>query len=207
VNATHAVTIDAVVFDLGGVLLDWDPRHLYRKLFDDEQAMERFLNELCTVEWHAQHDRGVPAEQSCGELAAKHPEHAELIHAWHERTEEMIAGTIDGSIEILRELKDAGVRCYALTNMEAETYPLRAARYEFMRWFDGTVVSAHEGVIKPEREIFERLLRRYDLDPERTLMIDDARRNVDTAAGLGMKTVHFSTPRQLRSSLEDFGLL
>ena len=169
--------------------------------------MERFLNELCTAEWHAQHDRGFPAEQSCAELAAKHPEHAELIHAWHERTEEMIAGTIDGSIEILRELKDAGVRCYALTNMEAETYPLRAARYEFMRWFDGTVVSAHEGVIKPEREIFERLLRRYDLDPERTLMIDDARRNVDTAAGLGMKTLHFSTPRQLRSSLEDFGLL
>jgi 2-haloacid dehalogenase len=207
VNCTRAATIDAVVFDLGGVLLDWDPRHLYRKLFDDEEAMERFLGELCTIEWHAQHDRGVPAEQSCAELAARHPEYAELIHAWHERTEEMIAGTIDDSVEILRELKEAGVRCYALTNMEAETYPLRAERYEFMRWFDGTVVSAHEGVIKPEREIFERLLERYELDPERTLMIDDAQRNVEAAERLGMKAVHFSTPRRLRSVLDGFGLL
>jgi 2-haloacid dehalogenase len=207
VNCTRAATIDAVVFDLGGVLLDWDPRHLYRKLFDDEEAMERFLGELCTIEWHAQHDRGVPAEQSCAELAARHPEYAELIHAWHERTEEMIAGTIDDSVEILRELKEAGVRCYALTNMEAETYPLRAERYEFMRWFDGTVVSAHEGVIKPEREIFECLLERYELDPERTLMIDDAQRNVEAAERLGMKAVHFSTPPRLRSVLDGFGLL
>jgi 2-haloacid dehalogenase len=207
VNCTRAATIDAVVFDLGGVLLDWDPRHLYRKLFDDEEAMERFLGELCTIEWHAQHDRGVPAEQSCAELAARHPEYAELIHAWHQRTEEMIAGTIDDSVEILRELKEAGVRCYALTNMEAETYPLRAERYEFMRWFDGTVVSAHEGVIKPEREIFERLLERYELDPERTLMIDDAQRNVEAAERLGMKAVYFSTPPRLRSVLDGFGLL
>jgi 2-haloacid dehalogenase len=207
VSATRAATIDAVVFDVGGVLLDWDPRHLYRKLFDDEQEMERFLAELCTVEWHAQHDRGVPAEQSCAELAAEHPEYAELIHAWSQRTEEMIAGTIDGSIEILRELKDAGIRCYALTNMEAETYPLRAARYEFMSWFDGTVVSAHEGVIKPEREIFERLLTRYGLEPARTLMIDDSRRNVEAAAGLGMQTVHYTSPAQLRGELERFGLL
>jgi 2-haloacid dehalogenase len=207
VSATRAAIINAVVFDVGGVLLDWDPRHLYRKLFDDEQEMERFLAELCTVEWHAQHDRGVPAEQSCAELAAEHPEYAELIHAWSQRTEEMIAGTIDGSIEILRELKDAGIRCYALTNMEAETYPLRAARYEFMSWFDGTVVSAHEGVIKPEREIFERLLTRYGLEPARTLMIDDSRRNVEAAAGLGMQTVHYTSPAQLRGELERFGLL
>jgi 2-haloacid dehalogenase len=207
VSATRAAIINAVVFDVGGVLLDWDPRHLYRKLFDDEQEMERFLAELCTVEWHAQHDRGVPAEQSCAALAAEHPEYAELIHAWSRRTEEMIAGTIDGSIEILRELKADGIRCYALTNMEAETYPLRAARYEFMSWFDGTVVSAHEGVIKPEREIFERLLTRYGLEPARTLMIDDSRRNVEAAAGLGMQTVHYTSPAQLRGELERFGLL
>jgi 2-haloacid dehalogenase len=207
VSATRAATLNAVVFDVGGVLLDWDPRHLYRKLFDDEQEMERFLAELCTVEWHAQHDRGVPAEQSCAALAAEHPEYAELIHAWSRRTEEMIAGTIDGSIEILRELKADGIRCYALTNMEAETYPLRAARYEFMSWFDGTVVSAHEGVIKPEREIFERLLTRYGLDPARTLMIDDSRRNIEAAARLGMKTVHFTSPEQLRTELRRLGLL
>src|SRR5437868_15234992 len=103
--------------------------------------MERFLSELCTGEWHEEHDRGVSVEQSCAALAAVHPEYAELIQSWGQRSEEMIAGAIDGSVEILRELKDAGVRCYALTNMEAETYPLRVARFEFMRWFDGTVVS------------------------------------------------------------------
>lgn len=199
--------ISAVVFDVGGVLLDWDPRHLYRKLFDDEQAMERFLSEVCTMQWHEEHDRGVPLERSCAELAAAHPEYAELIHAWGQRTEEMIAGTIDGSVEILRELRDAGVRCYALTNMEAETYPLRVTRFEFMRWFDGTVVSAHEGVIKPERVIFERLLARYELEPASTLMIDDSERNVRMAADLGMRTVHFSSPQQLRRCLEQLGLL
>jgi 2-haloacid dehalogenase len=199
--------INAVVFDVGGVLLDWDPRHLYRKLFDDERAMERFLGELCTMQWHEEHDRGVPVERSCAELAAAHPDYADLIHAWGQRTEEMIAGTIDGSIEILRDLKGADVRCYALTNMEAETYPLRVARFGFMRWFDGTVVSAHEGVIKPERDIFERLLTRYQLEPARTLMIDDSERNVRMAANLGMKTVHFTSPQQLRGCLRQFGLL
>ena len=199
--------IDAVVFDIGGVLLDWDPRHLYRKLFDDEEAMERFLAELCTLEWHAAHDRGVPVARSCAELAAAHPEYAELIHAWGRRSEEMIAGPIDGTVEILRELKTAGIPCYALTNMEAETYPLRLERFGFMRWFDGTVVSSHEGVVKPEPEIFSRLLARFALHPQRTLMIDDSARNLETAASFGMKTLRFESPAQLRDRLVDLGAL
>src|SRR5262249_34575607 len=137
-------SIGAVVFDIGGVLLDWDPRYLYRKLFDDQVEMERFLDEICTLEWHSAHDLGVPASRSCAELAQIHPEHAELIAAWATRSEEMIGGEFSDVVEMLSALKQAGVPCFALTNMEAETYPLRRERYEFMGWFDGTVVSAHE---------------------------------------------------------------
>jgi 2-haloacid dehalogenase len=199
--------IEAVVFDIGGVLLDWDPRHLYRKLFADAQAMELFLTEVCTPAWHAEHDRGVPFERSCAELAARHPAHAELIWAWGRRSEEMVAGPIEGSVDLLRELKRRGVPCYALTNMEAETYPLRRARFDFLRWFDGTVVSSAEGVIKPEREIFERLLRRFGLDPAATLVIDDSAANLGTARDLGMVSVRFESPARLRRCLARAGLV
>ena len=128
----------AIVFDLGGVLLDWNPRHLYRKLFDgDDAAMERFLAEVCTMQWHHAHDLGVPPQRTCTDLAQAHPDKAELIWAWSRRSEEMVAGPIDGTVAILSDLKAAGVPCYALTNMERETYPLRLERFEFMRWFDG----------------------------------------------------------------------
>jgi 2-haloacid dehalogenase len=201
------VTIEAVVFDIGGVLLDWSPRHLYRKLFDDEEEMSAFLDEVCTMAWHDAHDRGRPFDESCAELAARHPDHAELIWAWARRSEEMIAGPITGSVEILRQLKARGVPCYALTNMEAETYPRRLRTYDFMALFDGAVVSALEGVAKPDVEIFERLLERFGLTAARTLMIDDSARNLEVARSLGMRTVHFRTAAELRSALEERRLL
>ena len=199
--------IEAVVFDIGGVLLDWDPRHLYRKLFDDETAMNRFLTEVCTLEWHAAHDRGVPMERSCAELAAANPQHAELIHAWGRRSEEMVAGPISGTVEILSDLKAAGIPCYALTNMEAETYPRRVERFPFLGWFDGTVVSAFERTAKPDAEIFEVLLARFGLTPATTVMIDDSPANLEAARRLGMQTVQFHSPAQLRRWLEQALLL
>jgi 2-haloacid dehalogenase len=198
---------DAVVFDLGGVLLDWDPRHLYRRLIDDEAEMEQFLSEVCTLDWHAAHDRGVPMAESCAALAALHPQYAELIIAWGERSEEMIAGPIDGSVEILEELVQKRVRCYALTNMERETYPLRRQRFPFMRWFTGTVVSSHEGVAKPDPEIFHRMMDRFGLVPERTVMIDDSPPNIETAASLGMNAVRFTSPTALRAALHGLRLV
>ena len=194
--------IDAVVFDIGGVLLDWDPRHLYRKLFDDEAAMDRFLAEVCTMEWHHAHDLGTPYEISCARLAAEHPEHAAMIWAWGRRSEEMVAGPIAETVAILRDLLDRGLPCYALTNMEAETYPRRRERYEFLRWFAGTVVSSSEGVAKPDPEIFRRLLERFGLDGPTTLLIDDSTRNVEAARAFGMQAVRFRSPAQLRSWLE-----
>lgn len=199
--------IQAVVFDIGGVLLDWNPRYLYRDLFDDEDAMERFLADVCTMEWHAAHDLGVSYEQSCAALASRHPEHADLIWAWARRGEEMIGGPIEDAVEILRELLARGVPCYALTNMEAETYPVRCDRYAFLRWFRGTVVSSQEGVAKPDPEIFRRLLQRFALTAETTLLIDDAQRNVDAARELGMRAIRFESPAQVRRELEQAALL
>jgi 2-haloacid dehalogenase len=200
--------IGAVIFDIGGVLLDWNPRYLYRRLMDDEEAMEHFLSEVCTMDWHEANDLGVPFEVTCAQLAAQHPEHAELIWAWGRRTEEMVGGPIDGTVAILRELKeDAKVRLFALTNMEATTYPLRRERYEFLRWFDGTVVSSSEGVIKPDERIFRVLLERYGLTAASTIMVDDNPRNIAAAAALGMPTVLFESPEGLRRALEEHGVL
>jgi 2-haloacid dehalogenase len=196
-----------VVFDLGGVLIDWDPRHLYRKLFSDETEMEAFLADTCSPAWHAPHDRGASTEVSCADLASRHPEHSELIWAWWRRSEEMIGGVFAESVEILRAVKNTGLPCYALTNMEAETYPLRLERFPFLGWFDGTVVSGREGVMKPDPTILFLLLERFHLAPESTLMIDDTQENLDTASELGFRTILFDSPRQLRSELESMSVL
>ena len=155
--------VDTVVFDLGGVLIDWDPRHLYRQLFADPAEMEDFLARVCTMDWHGAHDLGADAAESCRALAALHPGYAEMIIAWAERGEEMVAGQIDATVEVLADLKAAGIPCYALSNMEPDTFAIRRARYPFMGWFDGHVISGLEGVAKPDRRIFEILLHRHGL--------------------------------------------
>jgi 2-haloacid dehalogenase len=199
--------ITALIFDLGGVLIDWDPRHLYRKLFGDEVQMERFLGEICTPSWHDQHDRGVSTQATCADLAARHPEWAEYIRAWGERSEEMVGGAIQATVDVLGDVKGTGLPCYALTNMEAETYPLRLQRFEFLHWFDGTVVSGFEGMAKPDPEIFRLLLERYSLDPSHTLMIDDRPQNLAPAEMVGLHTLLFSSPEPLRHELESLRLL
>ena len=199
--------VGAVVFDVGGVLLDWNPRHLYRKLFANQAEMEWFLAEVCSPSWHAPHDRGVQTAASCAELASRHPELSELIWAWSSRSEEMIGGADAGSVEVLRAVRATGLSCYALTNMEAETYPLRLKRFPFLGWFDGTVVSGREGVAKPELTIFRRLLDRFGLTPNTTLMIDDTKENLEAASKLGIQTALFRSARQLRAELEAAGVL
>jgi 2-haloacid dehalogenase len=206
-TVTGQPPVEAVVFDVGGVLLDWDPRHLYRKLFADEGEMELFLAEICSPAWHAPHDRGVSTAGSCAELASKYPQFSEMIWAWSKRSEEMVGGLHAGSVEVLRAVKDTGLPCYALTNMEAETYPLRLERFPFLGWFDGTVVSGREGVAKPDPVIFMRLLARFGLTRETTLMIDDTEEDLDTASRLGIQTALFRSSRQLRAELEAAAIL
>jgi 2-haloacid dehalogenase len=200
-------SIEAVVFDLGGVLLDWNPRHLYRKVFADEAVMEDFLSRVCTPAWHDGHDRGESTADSCSLLAATHPQYADEIWAWLSRGEEMVAGAFDDTVAIVRDLTRAAVPCYVLSNMEAETFPLRYERYPFFTLFDGIVISGVEGMAKPDREIFELVLGRFGLRAESTLFIDDNAANIEAASALGMPTVHFESAAGLRRSLRGFGLL
>jgi len=198
--------ITTVVFDLGGVLIDWDPRHLYRQLIADPADLEDFLGRICTPQWHAAHDLGVDTTQSCRELAGQHPEHADLIMAWADRGEEMIAGALDDTVAVLAELRAAGVRCLALSNMEPDTFVKRRRRFAFFELLDGWVISGQEGVAKPSREIFEILLARFGLDPAGTVFIDDNAANVAAAGKLGVIAITFTTAAQLRVQLGDLGL-
>jgi 2-haloacid dehalogenase len=192
---------EAMVFDIGGVLLDWDPRYLYRKLISDPAEMEWFLANVCTPQWHEQHDRGLSTADSCAALAREWPRYAGLIMAWSDRGEEMVAGPLPDGVKLLREVTGSGLPCYALTNMEAETYPKRVARFDFLRCFTGTVVSGFEGIAKPDREIYERLLRRFGLDAATTLFIDDSPVNVSAAADTGMEAMVYSGPEPVLSRL------
>jgi 2-haloacid dehalogenase len=198
--------ISAVVFDLGGVLLDWNPRHLYRQLFSDPGEMETFLTEVCTPEWHLQHDLGADTATSCERLAALHPDRRELIMAWSKRGEEMVAGQFDQAVTVLAELKAAGIRCYCLSNMEADTFAVRSGRFPFIAWFDGHVISGIEGVVKPDPQIFQILLDRYCLTPEATIFIDDSPHNVEAARALGINGMHYLGAQQLRRELQAAGI-
>jgi 2-haloacid dehalogenase len=198
--------INAAVFDLGGVLIDWNPRHLYRHLFADPGEMEDFLARVCTDDWHREHDLGADIRQSCELLARQHPRYRDMIMAWAERGEEMAAGQSDQTVDVLRMLKDASLRCYALSNMEREVFAIRFARFPFMKWFDGYVISGFEGVAKPDSRIFDVLLARYDLAPEATVFVDDSKRNVEAARDLGFNVVHYTSAEQLKRELQALGL-
>ena len=191
----------AVVFDLGGVLIDWDPRYLYRKLLADEAAVEEFLATVCTPEWNAEQDRGRPFAEGVAELAGRHPEHAASIAAYHERWPEMVAGDVPGTVEVLADLRAAGVPLYALTNWSAETFAITRERFEFLDWFDGLLVSGEERMTKPDPAFFQLLLDRFGLDPGATVLVDDAEANVAAARELGIDAVRFTGPGQLRREL------
>ena len=199
---------DTVVFDIGGVLIDWNPRHLYRKLFaGDEAAMERFLAEICTHEWNRCQDAGRSFAEGCALLKAEHPDKAGLIDAYFARFDEMMPGPIAGSVDILSELRQRGTPLYGLSNFSAETYPPTYARFEFLRWFRGVLVSGEVGLIKPDRRIYELLIERFGLAPERTVYIDDVEENVLAARPFGIHAIQFTTPAALRRDLAGLGLL
>ena len=198
--------LTTAVFDLGGVLIDWDPRHLYRQLFTDPGEMEDFLTRVCTPDWHRAHDLGEDITESCRRLARRYPGHRDMIMVWAERCEEMAAGQFDETVGVLREVKAAGLRCLALSNMEPATFATRRARFGFMDWFDGFVISGIEGVAKPDRRIFQILLRRYRLEPAATVFIDDSPANVEAARGLGMTALRYISAGRLRGQLRSLGL-
>lgn len=196
---------DCVVFDLGGVLIDWDPRYLYRKLFDQSAAMEDFLARVCNRDWVVKHDRGQSFSVGIAELVARHPEQAELIEAFWTRWPETMGGAIEGCVTILKALKEQSVPVYALSNWSAETWPHAQARFDFLQWFDGLVISGLEGVAKPEAEIYRRLRSRYGLAEGQAVFIDDVAVNVEAARTAGLQALQFHEPLALRRDLEALG--
>ncbi|MCC7076791.1 MAG: HAD family phosphatase [Acidimicrobiia bacterium] len=197
----------AVVFDLGGVLVEWDPRRLYRKLFAETAEMEWFLANVCTPAWNAELDRGRPFTEAVADLTTAHPAYATEIDAYRTRWDEMLGDEIEGTARMVSTVQARGVPAYALTNWSAETYPIARARFASFDLFDGIVVSGHVGVVKPEREIFDLVRERFGLVPATTLFVDDSEVNVRAAAELGFRTHHFRTPSHLREELATAGLL
>jgi 2-haloacid dehalogenase len=197
-----------VIFDLGGVLIEWDPRHLYRKLFaGDEAAMEEFLATVCTHEWNRGQDAGRSFADGARLLKAEYPHHAALIDAYGARFAEMTAGPITGTVEILTELRERATPLYVISNFSAETYPLARDRFDFLRWFSGIVISGEEGVVKPDPRIYRLLLERFAIDPQDAVYIDDVEVNAAAAHRLGIHGIHFTTTTALRTELARLGLL
>jgi 2-haloacid dehalogenase len=196
------------VFDLGGVLIDWNPRYMYRKLFPgDATAMEHFLTTVCTQSWNEEQDAGRTFAEGCAILKKDHPEQSELIDAWFPRYEEMFGGAIEGSVAILSELRARRIPLYALSNWSAETFPVALRLFNFLNWFHGVLLSAEARLLKPDPRLFQLLLERYAIDPNHVVYIDDHAHNVETARKLGMHGIHFTDPARLRGELGRIGLL
>jgi len=201
-------TIDTLVFDLGGVLLDWNPRYLYHGMFEgDHKKMEWFLANVCTAEWNAEQDRGRPFTEGVREAKQRHPTWTVHIEAYQHRWPEMLAGPIAGSVNLLHTLRRENCRLLALTNWSTETFPFARAEHGFLDWFEGILVSGAEGLIKPDPAIFQLFTRRYAVDPSRALFIDDTLANVETARNCGFTAVLFRDPAQLQADLAAHGLL
>jgi 2-haloacid dehalogenase len=196
--------IDSIIFDLGGVLIDWNPEHLYKKIFNDEKEMKKFLSEVCTNDWNEEQDAGRTLAEATSVLVEQFPDHADNINAYYSRWTEMLGGVIEGTVEIFKRLKEKNeYKIYALTNWSAETFPIAQQRYELLTWFDGIVVSGTEKMRKPTAAFYQLLLDRYNIEPAKALFIDDNKRNIDAAIDMGIKAIHFINPDQLKQELED----
>lgn len=196
-----------IVFDFGGVLVDWNPHHLYDKYFGSREKAEWFLNNICLYSWNLQMDGGKPFAEGVAELQAEHPEWSEAIAIYHTRWIEMMNGEIEGMASVIRRLKMAGYGVYGLTNWSAETFPMVRDTYPVFQELDGIVVSGEEHLLKPDAAIYKCLLERYALQAEESLFVDDNADNVVGARNVGMKAIQFTSAEELERELKDvFGL-
>lgn len=202
-----ATNINTIIFDLGGVLIDWNPRYVYRTIFNSEEQIDWFFDNICTNDWNENQDAGYSLEQATKELVAKYPEWEPEIRAYYGRWTEMLAGPLHETVEVLRTLKQKGhLKLYALTNWSHETFPVALERFEFLSWFDGIVVSGNEKTRKPFPEFYKTLLERYHVEPSSTIFIDDNLRNVKAAEDAGLHGIYFSNATQLKEELKQWNI-
>jgi 2-haloacid dehalogenase len=201
-------TIDTLVFDLGGVLIDWNPHYLYSKIIPDEKERDWFLANITTPDWNEEQDAGRSLKEATELLVQKYPDHEAAIRAYYDRWTEMLGGPIHETVEIFRELKSRGqLKLYALTNWSAETFPVALEMYEFLHWFDGRLVSGEEKTRKPFPEIYKILIERFAIEPTKAIYVDDNIRNVLPARALGFHGIQFRTPELFREDLVGLGVL
>jgi 2-haloacid dehalogenase len=201
--------IDTIIFDLGGVLIDWNPEYVYLDVFDgNREKMEWFFEHICTSDWNENQDAGYPLEAATEERVAMFPEHEELIRMFYGRWEEMLGEAIVDTVAILKQLIDSKkYKVVALTNWSHETFPIALKKFKFLHWFEGIIVSGEEKTRKPFKDIYELTLNRFKIKSENSLFIDDNLRNVQAARALGINSIHFKSASLLRENLEEKGVL
>jgi 2-haloacid dehalogenase len=199
--------IDTIVFDLGGVLIDWNPDYVFRHLLPDEQERKWFFDNVCTPDWNEEQDGGRSIAEGTELLIKKFPEHESSISAFYGRWQEMLGGPIQGTVDILKQLvADKNLNLFALTNWSAETFPVALTKFEFLHWFHGRMVSGEEKTRKPFPDIYHKLITRFNIIPSKAVYIDDNIRNLHPAKELGFHVIHFQNPPQLRDELSRLGL-
>jgi len=200
--------IDTIIFDLGGVLIDWNPKYVYREVFNgDEEKVDWFLNTICTSDWNVEHDAGRLLKDGTDLLVKQHPEYEDLIRMYYDRWSEMLGGPIQDSVLLLDKLKKSNNhKLYALTNWSAETFPVAIERYDFLQHFEGILVSGAEKMRKPFTEIYELIINRYKLNASRCVFIDDNLDNVLGAQRVGMKAIQYKNSQQLINELNHLGV-
>ena len=200
--------IKNIIFDLGGVLIDWNPAYVYLDVFEgDRKKMEWFFDEICTLDWNENQDAGYPLAQATEDRVKLFPEHEDLIRMYYGRWEEMLGESISGTVTILKKLIDnPNYRVVALTNWSAETFPVALKKFDFLHWFEGIVVSGTEKTRKPFADIYQTTINRFDITPESTVFIDDNLRNIKGAETLGINGIQFINPPQLAAALGTYGI-
>ena len=199
---------NTIIFDLGAVLIDWNPDYLYKKLIANDQERKWFLENICTPDWNEEQDSGRPLKEATEMLIEKYPGQETMIRAYYERWEEMLNGPIEGTLEIFKLLKEKNLmQLIALTNWSSETFPIALGKYNFLHWFHGRVVSGEEKTRKPFKGIYETLIKRYSVIPSEAIFVDDNKRNLIPAEELGITPLHFTSPERLQKDLLSLGIL
>jgi len=201
-------SINTIIFDLGGVLIDWNPDYVYKTIFEKEEDMKWFYQNICTSDWNEEQDAGRSLHEGTELLVKQFPDHEANIRAYYGRWQEMLGGPIQETVEIFKHLKESGnYKLYALTNWSAETFTVALQRYDFLHWFDGRIVSGEEKTRKPFIDIYQRMIDRFNIDPARAIYTDDNTRNLAPASQLGIHTIHFQSPQQFKKELKQLGVI